>query len=630
MQSMFRCLRIVFRCMAVCLLLSSKADAQGHGDYSAHLKFTRSHNVLQVRDDLSATLTSTMEMQALSDTGVASIGTIPIQFNTDLETLEIVRAHTEKSDGRIIPIETEHLDRQTGLLTAGSGARWPGVETRQITFPDLQIGDKSFVQYRRHMGKTPLPGWRSMNGLLNPQFDWDDFQLTVTAPEHLKLQVKATYMTAVERQNGDQHIWEIKTQARGRPLEPLAANAREHMPHWMMSNFETFEQLGDAYAQATRQKMRITPEVQTLARQITQALSKPEDKARAIGQWIAKHIRHEAVYLGTGGFVPHDLAWILKNRYGDCKDHVLLMMSLLQAVGIEAAPALIDTQDSDKLPDVVIATFNHVLLYIPSLQQFFDPSARHIPYGQLGWQNSAKPLVVGLAQGSKILRTPAFVPADNRVQVKSVWSLDAQGNAQVNLQVQAAGEAATTLQDRLEQIPADMSGQAVQRILKQANLQGSGSLQYPKIQRDARIQSFSAQVDISNYLRTPEAGSLNPHPTVSSLPIYVANNLGAHANFARRDDMRCIPIQIEEDFELRLPDTIQVLLAPTGTEHQGSGLHYSSQYQLAGTVFKGQRRFTREATASGHSCTPKDYAERKPILDAIDKDLRSTVLFKRL
>lgn len=625
-------LRARLQGFAFWLALSSAglAQAQGYGDFSAHMKFTRSHNELRVRDDLSASLTSTIEMQALSDTGVVSIGKLPIQFNTDLETLEIVRAHTEKSDGRIIAIGPEHIERQTGLLAAGTGISWPGVAVHQITFPDVQTGDKTFAQIRRHMHKTHLPQWLSMNGLLSPQFDWNDFQLTIIAPEQLKMQVKAARMTAVERLDGQQRIWDIKTQALGRALEPQAANARQHLPHWMMSSFASFEQLGDAYAQATREKIQITPEVQALAEQITRSFSSPEAKARAIHQWIASNIRYVAVHLGTGGFVPHELAWILQNRYGDCKDHVLLMMALLQAVGIEAAPALIDTQDNDQLPDLVIAAFNHVLVYIPALQQFVDPTFRTIPYGKLSWKDSAKPVVVGLAQGAKILRTPTFAPSDNVVRVQSVWTIDAQGGALVKLQVQTQGEAATTMQDQLEQIPPGMSGEAVQRILKQAQLQGSGFLQYPKVQRDAQTQSFSAEVKVDNYLRTPEAASVNPHPTVPSLPIYVTNNLGAHAGLVRRDDLRCIPIHIEEDFELRLPEQAQVLFAPTGMAQQGAGLSYSSQYQLTGTVLTGQRRFTREATAAGHSCTPKDYAARKPILDAIDKDLRGTVLFKRL
>ncbi|MBM3387196.1 MAG: DUF3857 domain-containing protein, partial [Betaproteobacteria bacterium] len=582
MGTTFRGLRPHMQGLVFWLALTSTglAQTQGYGDFSAHMKFTRTHNELRVRDDLSANLTSTIEMLALSDTGAVSIGKLPIQFNTDLETLEIVQAHTEKSDGRILPIQPEHIDRQTGLLATGTRISWPGVEVRQITFPNVQKGDKTYVQFRKHMHKTPLPLWNSMSGLLSPQFDWDDFQLTVTAPAHLKMQVKAAHMRVVERLDGQQQVWDLQAQAQGRALEPRAVNARQRLPHWMMSSFSSFEQLGDAYAQATRDKIQITPEVKALAEQITRPFTHPEDKARAIGQWIAKNIRYVAVYLGAGGFVPHDLDWILKNRYGDCKDHVLLMMSLLQAVGIESAPALIDTQDNDQLPEVVIATFNHVLLYIPALQQFVDPTFHSIPYGKLSWKSSAKPTVVGLAQGAKILRTPTFSPSDNVVRVQSVWSIDAQGGAQVKLQAQTQGEAATTMQDRLEQIPPGLSGEAVQRILKQAQLNGSGFMQYPKVQRDAQSQSFSAEVRIDNYLRTPEAGSINPHPQMPSLPVYVMNNLGAHAGHLRRDDLWCVPIQIEEVFELHLPEQAQILFVPTGMAQQSAGLRYSSQYEL--------------------------------------------------
>ncbi len=40
--------------------------------------------------------------------------------------------------------------------------------------------------------------------------------------------------------------------------------------------------------------------------------------------------------------VPHKAVDILRNRYGDCKDHVALFGALLQAVGIRSEPVLLN------------------------------------------------------------------------------------------------------------------------------------------------------------------------------------------------------------------------------------------------------------------------------------------------
>jgi transglutaminase-like putative cysteine protease len=50
-----------------------------------------------------------------------------------------------------------------------------------------------------------------------------------------------------------------------------------------------------------------------------------------------------AVWLGNGGYVPHDAATILENGYGDCKDHVALLGALLKAKGIASEPVLINS-----------------------------------------------------------------------------------------------------------------------------------------------------------------------------------------------------------------------------------------------------------------------------------------------
>jgi len=47
--------------------------------------------------------------------------------------------------------------------------------------------------------------------------------------------------------------------------------------------------------------------------------------------------------------VPHDAQSILDNRYGDCKDHVVILEALLEAVGIDSSPALINSGPSQNV-----------------------------------------------------------------------------------------------------------------------------------------------------------------------------------------------------------------------------------------------------------------------------------------
>ena len=602
--------------------------AQGFGRLASQFRITQFNHREDIAEDYSSKSTVILERQALSEQGAIVVGKYNVSFNPDLESLEIVEAYTEKTDGQKIPVLPHQINEQKGFLAPGTQISWPGLNSFQITFSQVQTGDKTLVRYRKSTHRPALPQWLSHFDYLGNAIDIPSYKVQLSAPMEMPLEVMSQGMTQrVFTENGRKY-WQLQGSSSSTSDEPQMANGLKRFPYWMYSTLPSRLALGDAFTQATREKMRITPEIQTLANQITQGLHNDFDKAQAIARWIAKEMRYVALFVGAGGFVPNDLPRILQNRYGDCKDHALLMMSLLKAVGIDSAPTLISTVNADWTPPVAAAVYNHVLVYIPGLHLFSDPTASQIPFGKLPWSDSAKPVVVGLQSGSQDMRTPAFDAKDNRVQIQSIWRIDAQGHAQADIKVATQGEAATTMQNQLTQIPAGFSGAAVQHFLKAAGLKGKGFLQYPPVQRQSQAQSISTQIELPNFLATPEAASVNPHPMISSLPMYVLNNLGPQVDKDRRFDMLCIPISIEETFELHLPKDAQVLSLPQNTEQNQSGIFYRSSYRQEGASILGQRHFERAPTASGHICTGQELEQRRDALEAVRKDVRSTVLFK--
>ena len=609
--------------------LSAQVSAQGYGDQAAHFKITSVvHN-----EDISADFTSirivSLERQALSPTGAVAIGQHRVWFNADTENLQVLEAYTEKPDGQKNAVSPAQMHLQTGYLVPGTQISWPGMKLLQITFPQVQAGDKTFVRYRTDIWQAPLPNWLSQFDFLPNNIDYSSVQVRLSAPESMALDVHAQGFTQRTRVENGRRFWEIDGASTSSSNEAGMANRLKRFPYWLYSTLPTRTALADRFTQTLRDKIRITAPIQALADSIILGRVTERDKAQAIYQWVVKEMRYVAIFLGTGGFVPNDLDQILNNRFGDCKDHVLLMMALLQAVGIDAAPALINTGAADWMPPGAAPVYNHVLVYIPSLDVYADPTARTIPFGKLPWVDSAKPVVVGLTGGAQDRRTPAFVASDNWVQVRSAWTLNAKGDAQVTLKIATRGEAATEMQDQLSQIPARIfSGAAVQRFLKAAGLKGTGTLDYPDVQRLVQEQTLEAKVEVSELLPNAQAGSINPHPMVSSLPIYVLNNLGPVMEENRRFDVLCTPLRVEEEFELRFPSGTQLLSVPTGLEVNTTGILFSSQYQADGATVRGKRLFERAATASGHICTTQEIAERRTAVEAIRKNLRDTVLFK--
>jgi transglutaminase-like putative cysteine protease len=142
--------------------------------------------------------------------------------------------------------------------------------------------------------------------------------------------------------------------------------------------------LATAYQAGARPKTEPTPAIRALAQELTAGAATERDKVRRLYNWVSRHIRYVSLEIGAGGYIPHAAQSILDNRYGDCKDHVVLLEALLRAVDIASTPALVNLGRAMRLPELTLLTpFNHVITYVPSLGLYLDSTARFAPLGTL-------------------------------------------------------------------------------------------------------------------------------------------------------------------------------------------------------------------------------------------------------
>ena len=141
-------------------------------------------------------------------------------------------------------------------------------------------------------------------------------------------------------------------QAAQHAAEPGMVDARQFAPGLAVSTFTDYGEVARAYASRARPKAEPTAAIRAKAQELTQSALSKAEKVRALYEWVSRNIRYVGVYVGAGGFVPHDAQSVLDNRYGDCKDHVVLLEALLRAVGIESSAALVHTGALHKLPEL--------------------------------------------------------------------------------------------------------------------------------------------------------------------------------------------------------------------------------------------------------------------------------------
>ncbi len=595
-----------------------------------HIKIKNISQTIEFREDFSSITEALVEREALTEQGAIAAGKYSKTIINSLEKYEILDAYTLKPDGRKLPVPTDNVQIQKGIAASGTNKSRPDADVHLITFPDLRKGDKSVIKYKLVRYHPALPKWASFYDILVPQVAFDKVNVLVKAPSTMQIAVSGRGSKPIKTVDGGNDIWSFSiSQPTPKPTEPNIANELIDFPYIMASTLKSHEEVAQAYATQSDAELIIIPEIEALAKQITEGANSPKEKAAALHDWMRKNIRYVAQYLYTGGWKPHSLDWILKNRYGDCKDHVLLLQALLKASGIESVPALISLFNEYSLPEVpTTLSFNHVILYLPELDIFTDPTSSKIPFGALPWTAAGKPAAVALRTGAKILTTPHFSPENNQLLVKTRMAVSKQGKGMGNVEVAAHGHAATSLQDRLEQIPSGMGASALQKMLEGAKLQGRGFAQYPAVQRQRQDQALHVNgLEIDNLLNDASAGALNPHPYLGA-PVYIKDYLGSHATPSRDYAYPCMPAQIREEFELEFDPAFELTRVPADfRESHPDGILFEAHYAKENHTVKGWRQLT--LSHPRHVCSSADYAARKPSMDRIAQHLRGAVLYQQ-
>lgn len=158
----------------------------------------------------------------------------------------------------------------------------------------------------------------------------------------------------------------------------------------------------------------------------------PEDQALAAIRFVQDEVRYLGLEIGTGTHRPSPPATVLERRFGDCKDKVLLLITILRGLGIEADAGLVSTtwlsELESRLPSP--GAFDHVIvrMRLGGSEYWVDPTisaqrgrleARHVP--RLG-----KALIVKAGAGELVDVIPASLDSP-RTEVHARYVLPTVG-----------------------------------------------------------------------------------------------------------------------------------------------------------------------------------------------------------
>jgi Domain of Unknown Function with PDB structure (DUF3857)/Transglutaminase-like superfamily len=434
-------------------------------------------STIKLNADKTAEYVESRRVKVLGIAALQQVAQQNIEYVEGMQSFEIVSAFTEKANGTTVAVDlTTVITRD---VATGLGAVFlRDLKVVTVIFPDVAVGDTLVLTSRKTIYSDTFAGHFEMMIPLPRNISRADSTVRVTAPSSLPLQVgvQGEGMQHIATTNGTetQHLITY----RGRP--PLPPEDRmtsplDRDPSISISTFASYEELARSYWDTARDAIEVTPEIARLADEITRGINDKRAQARAISAWVKTNVRYVFVVLGATRVVPHSAAVVLKNRYGDCKDHAVLMSALLAAKEIGVEHVLINGQNSYTLPEpATMGHLNHVILYLPEFGIYDDPTVQFASFGVLAGEEYDKPVVHVSDRRVYRARTPAMKSEDHLSIRRTRLSVATDGTVSGETEQFGTGLFALNVRAVSASLQATGLEQSAEEYLRRANAPGKG------------------------------------------------------------------------------------------------------------------------------------------------------------
>ena len=289
----------------------------------------------------------------VSTAGLQNASEIQIHFDPSFERLVIHHVRLLRDgadvfklsagDVRVIQQETD-LDQQiySGQLTA------------VVFLRGLRVGDTVDYAYTI-VGTNPILGGGYDDELaLAYDSPVQALRHVVQVPTNTPLYIKTQHTSLaprVETKTGWQvYTWECQD------IPAIVSDADE--PGWYdpdprieVSTFESWGAVASWARSLFDSQLKPSPAIKKLADSFRKLPGAPAASLAAAAQFVQDEVRYLGVEMGPSSHQPHPPEQVLQQRFGDCKDKSLLLVALLRELGIDAAPALVDTEARHALDD---------------------------------------------------------------------------------------------------------------------------------------------------------------------------------------------------------------------------------------------------------------------------------------
>ncbi|WP_439183778.1 DUF3857 domain-containing protein [Carboxylicivirga taeanensis] len=325
-------------------------------------------------------------IKIINSNGLSEASTININYDQNYQNLDYHYVKIIRKNETIDVLskqQPEILRRETRLESGIIDGRL----TSFLEIQDLRVGD--VIEYAYSItGFNPIKEGLFYNTCnLNYSIPIGEtylmFQTNNQSQYQYKLINNASQPSIKTKGETTQFVWHIQN--------PEVIDYEDDIPGWftpykqvIFSSKISWHKLAQYISELYKTDAPLSKELSTFIAEQKQNYQSKEAIARSIVRYIQNDIRYLGNEDGIYSFKPRNPNEIFKRKSGDCKEKSWLLTTLLNKIGIEAYPALVNTYLSDKISDQPpgFEAFDHCIacVILNNDTLFIDPTIT----GQVG------------------------------------------------------------------------------------------------------------------------------------------------------------------------------------------------------------------------------------------------------
>jgi hypothetical protein len=415
-------------------------------------------------------------------------------------------------------------------------------------------------------------------------------------------------------------------------------------PSGQKQSIQTWSDVGAWYADLARGRRDPSPQLKQKVEQLTAAAPTLLAKMQSLAGFVQNDIRYVAIELGIGGYQPHAAAEVLSHEYGDCKDKATLLGAMLEQIGVQSYPVIINATRGavGQTTPPMIYGFNHAILAValppgledPALEAtyphaklgkllFFDPTNPVTPFGSLSGSLQGNYGLLVAPDGGELVELPQMAAGANGIARTAALTLDESGTLTGDVREVRVGDRAAEQRYSLRTARAETDRIRPVETMLAASL---SSYQITKAsvldsRRSGKAFEWHYSIEASHYANTAGELLLIRPRVMGSKAIGILETV----------EPREHPIEFDaaerdsDVFEIRLPAGYLVESLPESVDVDDGFAAYHSKTELVGRTLRSTRTYEIEKPS-----VPAEKAkELRALYRIITADERNEAVLKR-